>query len=498
VDGPTEESDLAWSPEGSRIAFTANRRRDHDIVGRSDVFVVDVASGTVTPVTGGNDSIFFGPQWSPDGSTIVAGGGRHPGSNYQAGIWRFAADGSDAHPNAGVDLLEGADLMPWSGMNSDVTIGEGGRLIVTADGSQVLFTSPIRGSYELWRVPLAGGDAVRLTDGRHYLSGWDAVPAGKGMRIAAIRSAPTELPEIHVADLPARGAAGKLQRVSSLNRELADEVELRGPTERWWPSDGWEIQGWHYAAGVGKQPLVLEIHGGPHTLYGFAPMWEWQVLAGSGISVLGTNPRGSEGYGGAFNRANLKGDWGPGPMRDVIRGIEALVSDGLADPDRLGVTGGSYGGYLTNWIIGHDQRFKAAITCRSVADMAMLFLTGDISGGQWAEIEFGGTPWSDPELFREVSPLTYAREMRTPLLIQHSERDLRTTVGQAEALFTVLRSFKRQVRFMRVPEESHELTRSGTPFRRAENLVQVRDWFLHYLIRGARSLPPLPKARAGK
>jgi dipeptidyl aminopeptidase/acylaminoacyl peptidase len=499
VAGPTAEGDIAWSPDATRIAFTANRRRDHDLHGRSDVFVVDVASGNVTPITAGPDSIFFGPAWLPDGNALVAGGGRYPTSNYQAGIWRFAADGSDARRDGGTDLLAGTDLMPWSGMNSDVTIGEGGRLVVTGDGRHVLFTAPIRGSYELWRVAVSGDAApVRLTEGRHYLSGWDAVPSGKGMRVAAIRSSPTSLPEIHVLDLPARGAAGALRKVSALNAELEAEVDLLDPSERWWRSDDWDIQGWHYAAGKGKRPLVLQIHGGPHTLYGFSPMWEWQVLAAAGISVLGTNPRGSEGYGRAFNMANLGGDWGPGPMRDVIGGVEGLLADKLADPERLGVTGGSYGGYLTNWIIGHDQRFRAAITCRSVADMSMLFLTGDISGGEWAEIEFGGTPWTHPDLFREVSPITYAHEMRTPLLIQHAERDLRTTVGQAEALFTVLRSLKRPVRFMRVPDETHELTRSGTPFRRVENLIQVRDWFAHFLIKGSRTLPALPKARAGK
>lgn len=499
VAGPTSEADVAWSPDGTRIAFIANRHRDHDLRSRSDVFVVEVATGGVTPVTGGPDSKFFGPAWLPDGSAIVAGGGRYPTSNYQAGIWRFAVDGSDARPDGGVDLLAGTDLMPWSGMNSDVTIGEGGRLIVTGDGRHVLFTAPIRGSYELWRVAVSGDSAPeRLTEGRHYLSGWDAVPVGKGMRVAAIRSAATDLPEIHVLDLPARGSAGKLRKVSALNDDLRAEVELVEPAERWWRSGDWDIQGWHYAAGSGKRPLILQIHGGPHTLYGFSPVWEWQVLAGSGMSVLGTNPRGSEGYGRGFNMANLAGDWGDGPMRDVLGGVDGLVADGLADPDRLGVTGGSYGGYLTSWIIGHDQRFKAAITCRSVADMSMLFMTGDVSSGQWAEIEFGGTPWTHPELFRQVSPVTYANEMRTPLLIQHAERDLRTTVGQAEALFTVLRSLKRPVRFMRVPDESHELTRSGTPFRRVENLIQVRDWFTHFLVRGAKSLPPLPKARAGK
>ena len=120
-------------------------------------------------------------------------------------------------------------------------------------------------------------------------------------------------------------------------------------------------------------------------------MLEWQVLAGAGVSVLATNPRGSEGYGEEFNRANL-GDWGDGPMARRHRGIDQAIADGLADPERLGVTGGSYGGYLTNWIIGKTQRFKAAITCRSCVDMRTLFLTGDISGGEWASIEFGRNP----------------------------------------------------------------------------------------------------------
>ena len=162
-------------------------------------------------------------------------------------------------------------------------------------------------------------------------------------------------------------------------------------------------------------------------------------------------------------------------MRDVLAGVDALVADGLADPDRLGVTGGSYGGYLTSWIVGHDQRFRAAMTCRSVNDMGVLFTTGDIAGGDWARLEFETTPWEDPDYFREISPLTYADRIRTPLLIQHSERDIRTTIAQAEALFTVLRSLRRPVRLLRVPEETHELTRSGTPFRRVENLRVVES-----------------------
>jgi dipeptidyl aminopeptidase/acylaminoacyl peptidase len=292
-------------------------------------------------------------------------------------------------------------------------------------------------------------------------------------------------------------AAGDRRPLTALNAALAAEIAFVEPVERRWASGEWDIQGWLYPAGNGPRPLVVEIHGGPHTLYGWAPILEWQVLAGAGVSVLACNPRGSEGYGEAFNRANL-GDWGDGPMADVMAGVDGAVADGLADPDRLGVTGGSYGGYLTNWIVGRTDRFGAAVTCRSVADMGLLFMTGDISGGEWAEIEFGRSPWEDPAYFDSISPISLAANIRTPLLIQHSERDLRCTVGQAEALFTVLRSLKRPVRFMRVPDESHELTRGGTPFRRVENLVQVRDWFVHFLVRGEKRMPSPPRARVGR
>jgi dipeptidyl aminopeptidase/acylaminoacyl peptidase len=125
-------------------------------------------------------------------------------------------------------------------------------------------------------------------------------------------------------------------------------------------------------------------------------------------------------------------------------------------------------------------------------------LTGDISGGEFGRQEFGVAPWEDAAYYREISPLTYAAKIRTPLLIQHSEKDLRTTIGQAEALFTVLRSLRRPVRLMRVPEETHELTRSGTPFRRVENLIQVRDWFTHFLVKRRRALPPIPKVHGGR
>ena len=286
--------------------------------------------------------------------------------------------------------------------------------------------------------------------------------------------------------------ASRPRRLTSFNADVLAELELRTPVERHATVDGRDIQGWFIPAGDGPRPLVVEIHGGPHTLYGWSLVWEFQILAASGIGVFYCNPRGSEGYGEAFNDANHR-DWGPGPTRDVLAGVDALVADGLADPERLGVTGGSYGGYLTSWIVGHDDRFRAAMTCRSVNEMSVLFTTGDISGGDWARLEFETTPWEDPDYFREISPLTYADRIRTPLLIQHSERDIRTTIAQAEALFTVLRTLRRPVRLLRVPEETHELTRSGTPYRRVENLRVVESWFRHFLV--ARQARPAAAAR---
>ena len=496
TDGPVSDIEPAWSPDGTRIAFASNRRRDHDLAFRQAIHVVDTRSGKVTAITTGPRSVFGVPAWLPDGATIAALGNKLEGrGGSRNDVWLFPADGSEANAAGGRNLSARHDLMPGSAMNSDVTVGEGPRLWPAPDGRSITFSAPIDGSYELWRIDVRDGKVERLTTDRHYISGWDAVggPRGRGRgRIAYLRSTPTETPDLWLVD-----GAGQPRRLTAFNEDLLGELTLRHPTERHAMVDGRDIQGWLIPAGKGAQPLVTEIHGGPHTLYGWSPMWEFQILAANGMSVFYCNPRGSEGYGQDFNDANHR-DWGPGPTRDVLAGVDALVGEGLADGDRLGVTGGSYGGYLTNWIVAHDDRFAAAMTCRCVSDMTMLHLTGDISGGDWALLEFGVTPWGDPAYYREISPISYADRITTPLLIQHSENDIRTTIGQAEALFTVLRSYRRPVRLLRVPEETHELTRSGAPFRRTENLNVVLGWFHHYLVEGKRGLPPLPRVRAGR
>jgi dipeptidyl aminopeptidase/acylaminoacyl peptidase len=493
TEGAVSDLEPAWSPDGTAIAFVSDRRRDHDLRFRPAIHVVDVTSRAIHAITAGPRSVFGAPVWLPKGATIAALGSKLEGrGGSRNDIWLYSADGSEARQDGGRNLSGRHDLMPGSGVASDVTVGETTRVIPSADGASLDFLAPVDGSYELWRIAVSDGAVKRLTTGRHVLSSFDAVARGRKARYAYLRSTPTAPPDVWLQD-----GDGEPRRLTAFNSDVLDDLTLIEPIERRSEVDGRSIQGWFVPGGGKRSPLVTQIHGGPHTLYAWAPSWEFQVLAAAGIGVFYSNPRGSEGYGQDFNDANHR-DWGPGPMRDVLAGVDSLVADGLADPDRLGLTGGSYGGYLTNWIVGHDDRFRAAMTCRSVSDMSMLFLTGDISGGDWAEMEFDATPWSDPAYFREISPVTYADRVTTPLLIQHSERDIRTTVGQAEALFTVLRSNRRPVRLLRVPEETHELTRSGTPFRRVENLRIVLDWFRHFLVEGKSGMPPLPKVHGGR
>ncbi|MBX3030760.1 MAG: S9 family peptidase [Chloroflexi bacterium] len=493
TSGEWHDEQPAWSPDGARIAFVSDRHPARDLGWRSDVYLVDASGGPVTRVTGGRgDRTFQHPAWAPDGSSIAAIGHRFPRDNGSvASVWVFPPEsGQD-----GTDLTRASGLEVEAGLNSDLVGVPSPGLTWGPDGSWIVFGAPIDGSCELWRVRLSGDAPERLTEGRHAITAPHGVPHGRGLRLAVVLGDGTTPWSVACVDVPAPGrrASGPLvpSVCASVVPDAWSDIALVAPVERWHEVDGRRIQGWFLGAprrDGRPAPVVVEIHGGPATLYGWALMWEWQCLVAAGISVYACNPRGSQGYGEDFCAANI-GDWGPGPMADVMGGVDALIADGLVDADRMGVTGGSYGGYLTAWIIGHTDRFRAAVSCRGVYDLTSQMLSGDIGGPTFGRYEFGVNPWQDPELYLRHSPLTYADRMRTPLLIQHSERDLRCPITQAEELFSTLRSLRREVRLMRVPGESHELTRSGAPYRRVENLERIRDWFVHYLVEGRTGLP---------
>ena len=497
TDGPVPDTEPAWSPDGTRIAFASNRRRDHDLAFRQAIHVVDVRTRRVTAVTAGPRSIFGEPTWMPDGATIAALGNKLEGrGGSRNDIWLFPADGSEARAAAAETCPARHDLMPGSTMNSDVTVGEAPRLWPSPDGRRITFTAPIDGSYELWRIDTRDGDVERLTTDRHYISGWDAVA---GPARSTRRASPTcARPRPRRPTCGCSTGRGSPAGSPRSTRTCSSELTLREPSERHSTVDGRDIQGWLLPAGKGARPLVTEIHGGPHTLYGWSPMWEFQILAANGMSVFYCNPRGSEGYGQDFNDANHR-DWGPGP---TPRRAGRRRGAGRRTASRTGAAGGDR--RLVRRVPDElDRRPRRPIRGGDdlplVSDMAMLFLTGDISGGDWAELEFDATPWSDPAYYREISPISYADRVTTPLLIQHSERDIRTTVGQAEALFTVLRSHRRPVRLLRVPGGDPRAdalggARSGGP----RTSRSCSSWFRHYLVEGKRGLPPLPKVRAGR
>ncbi len=498
--GDHHDQDPRWSPDGRRIAFVSDRHRDADLNWRTDIYLVGIDERRVTQLSPGNGRQgWAAPAWTPDGEWIVAVGNRDwtLGVLDQASVWRFRVRDGTAE-----NLLEGTDLEAAAAVNSDLFGGAPIRVDVMADGRWVVFAAPFEGSQELWRVGVEDRRVERLTNDHHLLGRHDLVqlPRG-GARVAAVRASAIEPPDVVVGDLPA-GRLGSaplaLERVTDLMGEAWGDIGLIAPEERWHEVDGRRIQGWFYQSPKSTArrpaPVVLQIHGGPATLYGWSLMWEWQVMAARGVSVYACNPRGSQGYGQAFLTANV-GDWGDGPMKDVMAGLDSLIADGLVDPNRMGVTGGSYGGYLTSWIVGHTDRFKAAVTCRSVNDMTSQMLSGDIGGPTFGEQSYGVLPWEDWDLYRRHSPLTYAEKVTTPLLIQHAEQDLRCTITQAEELFAVLRSLRKTVRLMRVPDETHELTRSGTPFRRVDNLRLIDEWFRHFLIDGQTRLPKVDPKR---
>jgi dipeptidyl aminopeptidase/acylaminoacyl peptidase len=234
-----------------------------------------------------------------------------------------------------------------------------------------------------------------------------------------------------------------------------------------------------------RHPTLLNIHGGPFTQYGNRFFDEFQVQAGAGYAVLYANPRGSSGYSEAWGRAirgpiNDGPGWGTVDFQDIIAVVEEAVRRfDFVDPERLGVLGGSYGGFMTSWIVGHDDRFRAACSERSVNNFLLEGGSADV--GWMFKGEIGAYWFEAPDTYLKVSPSTYGPNITTPLLIMHSENDLRCPVGHAEDLFTILRILRRDVEMVRFPAESHELSRSGSPIHRIQRYEILLEWFDRYL-----------------
>jgi dipeptidyl aminopeptidase/acylaminoacyl peptidase len=462
TEGDYEHDAPNWSPDSAQIAFTSARDDDWDVQLCEAIWVIDAGGGEPRRVTPDGD-LYSLPSWSPDGSAIACnwspGGFDRPRHDRVAVV-----DGATGERRV---LTEELDLQ----CGAYPTVRE-----PIWDGDSLLFAVEEHGNTHVRRVPAAGGDVEPVVSGDLWVTGFDAV----GGTVVHATSSPTAPSEIFVGD----------EQLTEVSKAFSEQAPSQ-PSERFVAvsADGEEVEAWlvrpHGFQEGERYPLLLNIHGGPFTQYGNRFFDEFQAYARAGYVVVYSNPRGSSGYSEAWGRA-IRGPvgggdgWGTLDYQDLMAVTDAALEQfDFIDSERLGVMGGSYGGYMTSWIVSHTKRFKAACSERAVNNMLSEFGSSDFG---WFHRAYTGVwPFEDVEPYLAQSPTTYAAEITTPLLILHSENDLRCNIEQAEHLFTILRLLDRDVEFVRFPAESHELSRSGSPFHRVTRLEIVVDWFDRYL-----------------
>jgi|SRR5579884_1104140 len=473
TDGEQDDADPQWAPDGTSIAFMSNRTANAEFNGAGDIWTVDPDSGETRRVTG-EDFTIFGYVWAPDGRTL---------SFFGFPEW-FAHGFSHMHvytvPVEGGQVQDISSQLDESvtAVYSDYDLPIARNMAWSPDSSTVYFVADVRSYGRVFAVGRDGGPVRQVTKGDVQVSGIAPAPDGKTLLLLA--GEPTRPFDLYT--VPASG--GVPSPISDLNRDLLAEVELATPEQLTFTgADGWEIEGWliRPVQADGPVPMILHIHGGPYGAYHTMFSFQYQALAGEGYASLFINPRGSTGYGPAFTKA--EGIWGEKDFVDLMAGVDAAIARGGIDSGRLGVTGVSYGGFMTNWTIGHTHRFAAAVSINGVSNLISMCGTSDVSA-LWLKQEFGGPFWESPELTKRFlyhSPLTYVGNVTTPLLLIQSENDYRCPIEQGEQMLMALRAQDKTVELIRVPNASHVVFLTGVPRHRYLYWVLGKDWFDRYL-----------------
>ncbi|PQP81299.1 peptidase S9 family protein [Paenibacillus sp. PCH8] len=471
----------AWSPDSQHLSFISKQVEDEeldaDLLYFTDVYSIRLGESDLFKVT---DSSLAISQfsYSPDGQQLILiasdrdyGSGSHNrlyAVPVHRGVPRSIAPQVDIQiGNAALGDMKSAGTSPSP--ISDAHHPERGVYVLGTHN----------GNVDVYRIQEDGACQSVTGAGEKDVYQYTLTPDGTSLVIAALTAEhPGELYRVHVE-------SGELSRLTRRNDEFMAELVVNVPVRvEFTSSDGWPIQGWLATPAVrssnGKLPLILQIHGGPHAMYTGTFSHEMQTLVAQGYAVLWVNPRGSMGYGQEFARA-CRGDFAGGDYRDLMEAVDyALATYDFLDASRLGVAGGSYGGVMTNWIVAHTHRFKAAVTQRCISNWLSMYGTSDI-GISYVQGVIGGNPAENAEFLWSRSPLAHAHHIETPLLIMHGEQDYRTPIAQAEELYTTLKRYGKKTKLIRYPGSNHSVLKSGKPSLRIDSFEQVNAWFNQYL-----------------
>jgi dipeptidyl aminopeptidase/acylaminoacyl peptidase len=478
TEGGFDERDVAWSADGATLYFTSTRVPEaYYEPDDSDLYSVPATGGSIAKVASIEGSM-RDLSVSPDGKRIAFIGTLHgtPVRSYsQPDLWVV-----DAAPGSVPKNLTAAyDFDVSSGIGGDQAAPRGQNpapIVWSNDGASLILVAAEKGSANLKRVTIATGSVDPVTDGQHAVMAYSAT--ADASTIAANISTQTSIGDIAIVH------ARTPRQITHVNDELFKEIRQSEPEELWYRTfDGKQIQGWILKPpdfdAAKKYPFILEIHGGPHAAYGNVYTHEFQWMAAKGYVVLFTNPRGSTSYGQDFG--NIIQYRYPGDdYKDLMAGVDEVVKKGYVDANRLGVTGGSGGGLLTNWTITQTQRFKAAVAQRDIADWYGFWFTADFWLAQptW----FRKAPWEDPQDFAARSPITHVANVTTPLMLVLGDADFRTPPADGgEMMFRALKYRKIPTVMVRFPRETHELSRSGEPHHRVERLQHIVGWMDQWL-----------------
>lgn len=468
TEGDFDAAQATWSPDGALIAFVSNRSAEVDASLATDIWTVAVESGELQCLTNGDLSAMF-PAWSPNSEQIAFCAERpmNMRSSYEdMHIWLVSRAGGDQR-----NLMTHLDRT-LGGVQPDYHFGGSATPIWSEDGQTIYFVSAEHGSNPIFALSLATGECWRVTTGDIDIT--DVQHAAASQTFVCIAATPT-LP-YDLFTVPCSG--GEPQPLLSTNQALLAEVSI-APTERitFTGPDEWEIEGWLVKPLEAEQPypLILHVHGGPYSAWGNSFYFQAQALAGAGYASFYINPRGSKGYGLAFTEL---ADWGEKDFLDLMAGIDAVLATGKADPQRLGITGISYGGFMTNWALGHTDRFAAGVSVNGISNQTSMSGTSDI-GALWLGVEYGRF-WESEEAwqwYRGRSPISYVDRFSTPLLLLQSENDYRCPIEQGEQLFTALCARQQTVELIRFPNASHAIAGTASPHHRYFQWKLTLDWF---------------------